>query len=61
MIVYQEFCRNLGESVTFETTGLGDGVSEDLLDFEKSLQQDKKNKDKSRSEKWLRWGFCQGS
>ena len=28
----------MGETVTFETSGLGDGVSEELLDFEESLQ-----------------------
>jgi len=34
----QEFCRGLGETVTFEPSGLGEGVSEELLDFEESLQ-----------------------
>ena len=42
----QEFCRGLGETVTFEPSGLGEGVSEELLDFEESLQH---KADKARS------------
>eukprot|EP00088_Acartia_fossae_P000368 TRINITY_DN10150_c0_g1_i1.p1 TRINITY_DN10150_c0_g1~~TRINITY_DN10150_c0_g1_i1.p1 ORF type:complete len:484 (+),score=167.13 TRINITY_DN10150_c0_g1_i1:217-1452(+) len=45
----QEFCRGLGENVSYEASGLGDGVHEDLLDFERSLQTEKKSKDKGQA------------
>lgn len=37
----QEFCRGLGDIGNYEATGLGESVSSELLDFERSLQTER--------------------
>jgi len=44
----QEFCRGLGENAAYESSGLVEGVHEDLLDFERSLTGSRKEKSENK-------------